>query len=89
MSPKGLKAPPALAATTMLMQATVMNLGLPAPTAMTTAPMIRAVVRLSASGEMKNASSPVSQNRLRSEKPDEINHARKALNTSRSCRVLM
>ena len=73
----------------MLMQATVINLGLSAPTARTTAPMIRAVVRLSAKGEMKNANSPVSQNTLRSENPDETSQARKALNTSRSWRVLM
>ncbi|MNY32294.1 hypothetical protein D3C86_1665010 [compost metagenome] len=89
MSPKGLKAPPALAATTTLMQATATNLGLPAPTAITTAPISRAVVRLSAMGEMQKARAPVTQNRPRSEKPRPTSQARSASNTRRSSRVLM
>ena len=64
MSPNGLNAPPAFAATTMLMQASVTKRGAPAPTAMTTAPMTSAVVRLSATGEMKKASTPVSPEQL-------------------------
>ena len=53
--------PPALAATTTLMQATTTNFGRSRPTATDTAPMMRAVVRLSAIGEMTNASAPVIQ----------------------------
>ena len=71
MSPKGLNAPPALAATTTLMQAALMNRPLPAPMAITTAPITSAVVRLSATGEMKNASMPVSQNTARKDRPNE------------------
>jgi Na+/H+ antiporter NhaD/arsenite permease-like protein len=65
MSPNGLKAPPALAATTILMQAMPTNLGLSAPTASTTAHISSAVVRLSATGEMKKARKPVIQNSFR------------------------
>ena len=62
ISPKGLNAPPALAATTILIQAIPIKAGLSAPTAITTAHMINAVVRLSATGEIKKARIPVSQN---------------------------
>ena len=89
MSPNGLKAPPALAATTMLMQATVMNCVLLPPTAMTTVAISRAVVRLSATGEMKNASRPVIQKTARSEKPRVTSQTRSASNTPRSSMVLM
>ena len=65
MSPKGLNAPPALAATTTLMQARATKRGLWEPTASTTAPISSAVVRLSAMGEMQKARKPVTQNRLR------------------------
>jgi len=65
MSPNALHAPPALAATTRLMQAMATNFALPAPTASTTPDMINAVVRLSSTGERKNASVPVSQNSWR------------------------
>jgi hypothetical protein len=65
MSPNGLNAPPALAATTIFMQDSATKRGAPAPTAMTTAHMTRLVVRLSATGEMKNASAPVIQNSIR------------------------
>ncbi|MNT43935.1 hypothetical protein D3C72_1804320 [compost metagenome] len=65
MSPNGEKAPPALAATTMLMHETVTKRGLPAPTAITTAPITRAVVRLSATGLRQNARPPVTQNSVR------------------------
>jgi hypothetical protein len=62
MSPNALQAPPALAATTMLMKPRLTKRALPAPTASTTADMIRAVVRLSSTADRKNASTPVSQN---------------------------
>ena len=65
MSPNGLKAPPALAAMTMLMQPRATKRGLSAPTAITTAHINNAVVRLSATGEMKKARKPVIQNSLR------------------------
>ncbi len=65
MSPKGLNAPPALAATTMLMQASETNLGLSRPTASTTAHITSAVVRLSMIGDRQNASTPVVQNSCR------------------------
>ena len=89
MSPKGEKAPPALAATTMLMQARTTKRRFPAPTAMTTAPISRAVVRLSATGEMKKASRPVSQKMVRRENPRETSQPRRALKTLRSSRELM
>ena len=51
--------------------------------------MSSAVVRLSAIGEMQNASAPVIQNRLRSVKPRDTNHPRSASNTPRSSMELM
>ena len=65
MSPNGLNAPPALAPTTILIQDRDTNLALSRPTAITTAHMIRAVVRLSATGDRQNARIPVIQNRRR------------------------
>ena len=65
MSPNGLKAPPALAATTILMQPRATNFGLSEPTANTTAPINSAVVKLSAIGERKKANTPVIQNSFR------------------------
>ena len=65
MSPKGLKAPPAFAATTMFMHAIEMNFGLADPTAITTAHNTSAVVKLSARGDIKNARTPVIQNNCR------------------------
>ena len=62
ISPKGLNAPPAFAATTILIQAIEINFGLEMPTAITTAQRTKAVVRLSASGDIKNAITPVIQN---------------------------
>ena len=61
MSPNGLNAPPAFAATTMFTKPIEINRALPAPTARTTAPITRAVVKLSAIGDIKNAITPVSQ----------------------------
>jgi hypothetical protein len=89
MSPKGLKDPPAFAATTMLMHARVTKRVLSPPTAMTTAHIKSAVVRLSATGEMQNASPPVIQKSARRPKPLRINQERKASNTCRSCMALM
>ena len=65
MSPNGLNAPPALAATTILMHASMTNFLLPPPTAITTAAISSAVVRLSAIGEMQKANRPVTQNNAR------------------------
>ena len=62
MSPNGLNAPPAFAATTILTHAIPTNLGLEDPTANTTAQSTNAVVKLSANGERKNANIPVIQN---------------------------
>ena len=78
ISPKGEKAPPALAATTTLIQATMTNLRLLPPTAMTTAPMSSAVVRLSAKGEIKNESAPVTQKTVRRVNPRLTSQERKA-----------
>ena len=89
MSPNGLKAPPALAATTMLIQASSTKRWLSPPTASTTAHISKAVVRLSAMGEMKKASRPVIQNRLRKPKPLRTSQVRRASNTRRSSMALM
>ena len=62
MSPKGEKAPPAFAATTMFIQASNINLLFPFPTAITTAHISKAVVRLSAIGDIKNDRIPVITN---------------------------
>jgi len=61
MSPKGLKAPPAFAATTILIQASTINVVFPAPTDIATAAINKAVVRLSAMGEITKESMPVIQ----------------------------
>src|SRR5688572_4120659 len=88
MSPKGLKAPPALAATTILMQAGTRNLGLPRPTLNMTAPITSAVVRLSRMGDSTKADSPVSQNMLGNEKRLATIQDRKAAKTFRSSSTL-
>ena len=59
ISPKGEKAPPALAATTILMQAIHIKLLFPFATAITTAHINNAVVKLSAIGDIKKESIPV------------------------------
>ena len=89
MSPKGLNAPPALAATTIFTQPIETKVILPAPTVITTAAITSAVVRLSATGEMTKASAPVIQKTVRSVKPEETNQARIAWKTLRSSMVLM
>jgi len=61
MSPKGLQAPPALAATTMLVKERTMNRELPPLTARATVDISRALVRLSASGERKKVIIPMAQ----------------------------
>ena len=81
MSPNGENAPPALAATTMLVHAAPMNSGLPRPTATTTAPISNAVVRLSAIGEMQNARPPVAQKMARNPKPRDTSQALSHKNT--------
>ena len=58
-----------------------MNRPLPAPIAITTAPITNAVVRLSATGEMKNARMPVNQNTARRDNPNETRRVRKAEKT--------
>ena len=55
---KGENAPPALAATTMLIQPTVTNRRFPPPTATITADIKSAVVKLSARGEIAKARAP-------------------------------
>src|SRR5690349_15576361 len=55
MSPNALQAPPALAATTRLINESVAKRACPPPTASTTADITSAVVRLSSTGEMKKA----------------------------------
>ena len=62
ISPKGLNAPPAFAATTILTQLILVKFLLPFPTAKTTEHIVRAVVKLSAMGDKKNAIKPVIQN---------------------------
>ena len=65
MSPKGQKAPPALAATTKLTKPMLTNFSLSAPTAITTAPTNKAAVKLSATADKKNVITPVIKNNLR------------------------
>ncbi|MNJ64413.1 hypothetical protein D3C77_603610 [compost metagenome] len=89
MSPKGLKAPPALAATTMLMQARLMKRRSPLATLSTTVHIRSAVVRLSTTGEMKKARNPVSQNRVRRLSPARTRRARRAANSNLSSMALM
>src|SRR5688572_3536121 len=87
MSPNGLNAPPAFAATTTLIQAGAVNSALPRPTVTTTAPITNAVVRLSSTGDRKNAIAPVVQNTARNDKPRATSHVRSAANTFRSSNV--
>ena len=65
MSPNGENAPPALAATTIETQPKATKRGDWEPTAMTTAPMMSAVVRLSRTAESGKAMAPVIQNNCR------------------------
>ena len=62
ISPKGLNAPPAFAATTIFTQLILVKFLLPLPTAKTTAHIVKAVVKLSAIGDKKNDIKPVIQN---------------------------
>ena len=84
MSPNGLNAPPAFAATTMLTHARLMKRVLPLPTASTTAHITSAVVRLSMIGDRKKLMTPVIQNSWRYVKPCRTSHDRSASNTLRS-----
>ena len=87
ISPNGLHAPPAFAATTIFTQPTATTCGLSFATATNTAAINRAVVRLSAIGEIKNANTPVIQKIQYSDKPFETNQARNAPNKLRSSKV--
>ena len=78
ISPNGENAPPAFATTTTLIQATITNFLFLPPTAITTAPIKRAVVKLSAKGEITKANTPVTQNIPRSVNPRPTNHIRNA-----------
>ena len=62
ISPKGEKAPPALAATTILIRPGTIKALLPRPATITTVPRIKAVVKLSAIGERKKAITPEIKN---------------------------
>ena len=84
MSPNGLNAPPAFAAITTLMQPSPMNRDCPTPAAMSTAHMSRAVVRLSANGEITNDNPPVIQKMAVAPKPRRTIQARRLSNTPRS-----
>ncbi len=89
ISPNGLNAPPALAATTMLIHASATNFLCPTPTAITTAHISNAVVKLSAIGEMKKDRTPVIQKTFRKLKLRATSQARRYSNTFRSVIVLM
>lgn len=89
ISPKGLKAPPALAATTTLTHAMTTNLVLDLPADIITVDISKAVVRLSAKGERQNEITPVIQNMTFREKCREINHEDKESKTTRSFMVLI
>eukprot|EP00300_Choanocystis_sp_HF-7_P024828 c26388_g1_i1.p2 GENE.c26388_g1_i1~~c26388_g1_i1.p2 ORF type:complete len:139 (+),score=1.50 c26388_g1_i1:258-674(+) len=68
----------------MLMQEILTKRALSPPTAMMTAHINKAVVMLSAMGEIKKANIPVIQNSWRRLKPLRTNQERSASNTSRS-----
>ena len=89
ISPNGLNAPPALAATTMLIQANAINFVFLPPTFMTIAHINNAVVKLSAIGEMKKARIPVNQKIKRNVKPLLTIHARRESNNLRSSIALI
>mmetsp|Transcript_47227 Transcript_47227/g.75623 ORF Transcript_47227/g.75623 Transcript_47227/m.75623 type:complete len:251 (+) Transcript_47227:105-857(+) len=88
-SPKGEKAPPALAATTMFTQHIATYSCSPWPRLETTAPISTAVVRLSAMGESQKAIRPVIQKHERYENPPSTSHMRMRANTLSCCMVLM
>ena len=73
MSPNGLKAPPALAATTIFIQPIEINLEFPFPQAITTEHITRAVVKLSAIGERKKVIIPVKMKSCLKLKPLDVN----------------
>ncbi len=89
MSPNGLKAPPALAATTILIQARAMKRWSLPPTDITTVDINNAVARLSATGDIKKAIPPVIQNICRRENPWLTSQARSTSKIPRSSMVLM
>ena len=69
ISPNGLNAPPALAATTILIQASAINLVFVPPTAIATVDINNAVVRLSAIGDKRKEITPVIQKIVLNENP--------------------
>ena len=89
ISPKGLQAPPALAATTILIKAGIINLEFPLLTAKATVDIKRALVKLSASGERKNVIVPVAQKSGRKPRPFLKSQERKERKTSRSSKVFI
>ena len=78
ISPKGLQAPPALAATTILTNAGTINFLLPSLTASATVDISRALVKLSATGERKKVMIPVAQNSDLKPNPLDNSQARRA-----------
>jgi len=78
MSPNGEKVPPALAATTIFIHDKVINFLLSPSMAITTAPMSRAVVRLSAIGEITKERKPVIQKTALKENPFETSRVLRA-----------
>ena len=89
MSPNGLHAPPALAATIIFTKAGTMNFPFPLLTASATVDISRALVRLSARGESKNVMSPVAQKSFLKPNPFCKSHARNTLKTFLSSIVLI
>ena len=89
ISPKGLKAPPAFAATTIFIHASATNFVCPTPTAITTAHISNAVVKLSAIGEIKKERTPVIRKTFLKLKLRATSQARRYSNTFRSVMVLI
>ena len=89
MSPKGLHAPPAFAATIIFTNAGTINALLPLLTANATVDMRSALVRLSANGDKKNVMIPVAQNSLRNPNPLPSNQARRHWKTFLSSNALI
>ena len=73
MSPKGLKAPPAFAATTILIQPSDKNLPFPLPQASRIEHITKAAVKLSAIGDKKKVIMPVNINNCLKLNPFDIN----------------
>ena len=89
ISPNGLNAPPAFAATTTLTHPMTTKRRFRPPTAMTTVAISKAVVRLSATGDRMKDSTPVAQKSFLSDMRWRNNHARNVSKIPRSSMVLM